>query len=127
MTPKFIFETMKKNEILSGNCSWSEYNIRCRFRNISILSPIQYLWLEITPITIKEYSIVIKTNNSEKEIARVEVDNFRPFDFLDVRFKDCHMVRNDDEAFVSIFDFDGFDCIQVFIPTKVCNALKVSF
>ena len=106
MTPKFIFETMKKNEILSGNCSWSEFNIRCRFRNISILSPIQYLWLEITPITIKEYSIVIKTNNSEKEIARVKVD---------------------DEAFVSIFDFDGFDCIQVFIPIKVCNALKVSF
>ena len=127
MTPQFIFETMKKNEILSGNCSWREINIRCRFRNISVLSPIQYLWLEITPITIKEYSIVIKTNNSEKEIARVEVDNYRPFDFLDVSFKDCHMVRNDDEAFVSIFDFDGFDCIQVFIPIKVCNALKVSF
>ena len=127
MTPKFIFEAMKKNEILIGDCSWGEFNIRCRFRNISILSPIQYLWLEITPITIKEYSIVIKTNNSEKEIARVEVDNYRPFDFLDARFKDCHMVRNDDEAFVSIFDFDGFDCIHVFIPIKVCNALKVSF
>ena len=127
MTPKFIFETMKKNEILSGDCSWSEYNIRCRFRNISILSPIQYLWLEITPITINEYRIVIKTNNSEKEIARVEVDNYRPFNFLNVNFKDCFMCRNDNEAFVNIFDFDGFNCIQVSIPTKVCNALKVSF
>ena len=122
----FVFESMKKNEILSGDCSWSEFNIRCRFRNISILSPIQYLWLEITPITIKEYSIVIKMNNSEKEIARVEVDNSRPFNFLNVNFKDCFMCRNDNEAFVNIFDFDGFNCIQVSIPTKVCNALKVS-
>ena len=121
----FTFETIKKTEIISGNNPWSEIHIRCRFSHHSTFSPIEVVWLEIKPVTYQDYRVVIKSVNSEKEIARFDVERCKDTDLLREAFGES-VIKGTYGVLVNIHEFEG-EWIQLSVPAKVVKALTVCF
>lgn len=121
----FTFETIKKTEIISGNNPWSEIHIRCRFSRRSTFSPIEVVWLEIKPVTYQDYRVVIKSVNSEKEIARFDVERCKDTDLLREAFGES-VIKSTHGVFVNIHEFEG-EWIELSVPAKVVKSLTVCF